>query len=329
MTTTPQLRPMSLGDMFDAAFKLYRQNFLTFVGIVALLQVPMAIVQFLVQYTLGNRALQNWMRFATRAGAIRPGENPFAAFPFGDLVTVFAISLVLAVVQYLIVRNLVTGALANAIGRLYNGQPVSILESYSFGARRFLALIGASLATFFIGALVTGLIFGCMFGSMFALVGGSGNRGGGVVAAILIVLVMIGLFVLLGLAAMYVYTRLMVTTQAIVLEDQGPLAGLGRSWRLIGGSFWRSLGVLVLMGILTYMIAQFPGTIVSFALTLASRNALDNLIVNQIITTLLVQIGEVVALPLQLAIYTLLYFDLRIRKEGYDLELIAQQAASA
>jgi hypothetical protein len=31
-----------------------------------------------------------------------------------------------------------------------------------------------------------------------------------------------------------------------------------------------------------------------------------------------------VVLPLQLAIYTLLYYDLRIRKEGYDLELMAQ-----
>lgn len=327
MITTPQLRPMSIGDMFDAAFRLYRQHFLTFIGIVALLQVPTAILQFLVQITIGNRALQSWMRFATRPPLVRPGENPFAAFPFNDILTVFGVSLAVGVIQFLIVRNLVTGALANAIARLYNGQPVSILDAYGFGARRFLSLLGASLATFLIGVALSGVIFGCAFGSVFALAG-SGNRSTGVLAAVLIVLLMIGLFVLLGLAALYVYTRLMLTTQTIVLEDRGPLAGIGRSWRLIGGSFWRSLGVLVLMGILTYFIAQLPGTIVSFSLTLASRNALDNLIVNQIITTLFVQIGEIIALPLQLAIYTLLYYDLRIRKEGYDLELMAQQAAT-
>jgi hypothetical protein len=120
-----------------------------------------------------------------------------------------------------------------------------------------------------------------------------------------------------------------VTTQTIVLEGQGPLAGLGRSWRLVGGSFWRTLGIMLLMGVLTYMIAAFPATIVSFGLTLSSGGALDNLARNQMITTLLAQIGQIVALPLEFAVYTLLYYDLRVRKEGYDLELIAQQAASA
>ena len=48
-TPQPRLRPMALADMLDTAFRLYRRHFLTFVGIVALLQVPMAIVQFLAQ----------------------------------------------------------------------------------------------------------------------------------------------------------------------------------------------------------------------------------------------------------------------------------------
>jgi hypothetical protein len=318
---------MSLGDMFDAAFKLYRRHFLTFIGIVALLQVPMAIVQFLVQLTLGNRALQNWMRFAERAPTLSPGQNPLDLFPFSDILTVAGISIALSVVQFLFVRNLVTGALANAIARSYNGQPVSILDAYRFGPRRFLALIGASLATFALGAVLFALIFGCSFGSVFALVG-TGNRASGALAAILVILLMFGLFMLFGLGALFVYSRLLVTTQAIVLEDRGPIEGIRRSWRLVGGAFWRALGVMVLMGILTYMIAQFPASIVSFGITLASGGSLDNLVLNQVITTLLYQIGEIVALPLQLAVYTLLYYDLRVRKEGYDLELRVRQAES-
>jgi hypothetical protein len=328
MTTTPPLRPMSLGDMFDAAFKLYRRHFLTFIGIVALLQVPMAIVQFLVQLTLGNRALQNWVRFAERVPVSGPGQNPLDIFPFGDILTVAGIGIALSVVQFLFVRNLVTGALANAIARSYNGQPVSILDAYRFGPRRFLALIGASLATFVVGAALLAVIFGCSFGSIFALAG-SGNRTSGAIAAILVVLLMLGLFVLLGLGALFVYSRLLVTTQAIVLEDRGPIEGIRRSWRLVGGAFWRALGVMVLMGLLTYLIAQFPASIISFGITLASGGALDSLVVNQVITTLLYQIGEILALPLQLAVYTLLYYDLRVRKEGYDLELRVQQAEPA
>jgi hypothetical protein len=315
-----RLRPMSISDMLDAAFRLYRRHFLTFIGIVALLQVPMAILQFLIQYVYGNGALTSWVTFMSRLPASRPGQNPFDSFPLGDILTVVAMSLIVGAIQFLLIRNLIVGALANAISRSYTGQPISILGSYSFGLQRFLSLIGASLATFLIGAMLSAVIFGCSFGSMAALFAGS-NRTSGALAAIAIVLILFGLFVLLGLAALIFYTRLLFSTQAIVLEGEGPLAGLARSWRLVAGSFWRTLGILVLMGILTYIIAAFPATIVSFALTIGSGNALDNLVRNQIITTLLAQLGQIAVLPLQLTIYTLLYYDLRIRKEGYDLEL--------
>ncbi len=317
---------MSIGDMFDAAFRLYRQHFLTFIGIVALLQVPMAIVQLLIQLTIGNRALTSWLRFAQRAPLVRPGQNPLDLLPVGDILTLVAVGVGVGAIQFLLVRNLITGALATAIARSYTGQPISILDSYSFGLRRYLSLIGASLVTFAIGLALSAVIVGCAFGSMAALfAGASGSgRGTGVLAAVLALLLMIGLLTLLGLAAMYFYARLLVTTQAIVLEDRGPLEGIGRSWRLVGGSFWRTLGIMLLMGVLTYIIAAFPASIASFALTIASGNALDSLVRNQIITTLLSEVGQIVALPLQLAIFTLLYYDLRVRKEGYDIELMAQ-----
>ncbi len=38
-------------------------------------------------------------------------------------------------------------------------------------------------------------------------------------------------------------------------------------------------------------------------------------------------IGLIISYPLLFSVYTLLYYDLRIRKEGYDLEVLAQQAA--
>jgi len=105
-----------------------------------------------------------------------------------------------------------------------------------------------------------------------------------------------------------------------LVGKQGSDGGFGL-WGPGGDDFWLDAYVTDFLSRARAQGYTVPDT--------AFRNALDNLIVNQIITTLLVQIGEVVALPLQLAIYTLLYFDLRIRKEGYDLELIAQQAASA
>jgi hypothetical protein len=325
MNATPPLRPMTIGDMFDAAFRLYREHFLTFVGIVALLQVPMAILQFMVQFMLGGPAMNDLLRFSAQPPAPAPGQNPFALFPFGSFLSFYLISLGLGLFQYLIIRNLVTGALANAISRSYHGQSTTILDAYGFGARRYVAMILASLVPVALGVVLFALIVGCSIGVLATLGVRPGERpnDGLIVVA---VLGLLGLVLLVIVASIFVYTRLLVTPQAIVLEDQGALAGIGRSWRLVGGSFWRAVAILLLMGILAYLISALPASILSVSLTLASRGSLDSLMLNQALTTLVAQIGLIIALPLQLAVYTLLYYDLRIRKEGYDIEVMAQQA---
>ena len=124
MEATPRLRPMSVGDMLDAAFRLYRQHFLTFVGIVALLQVPMAIIQFAAQLPY----LQALRTFAARPPRLTPGASPLDIFPFAQLLPYYALIFGLSIFQYLLVYNLMTGALANAISRSYLGKPISILS---------------------------------------------------------------------------------------------------------------------------------------------------------------------------------------------------------
>src|SRR5688500_18351570 len=121
MESTPRLRPMSISDMLDAAFRLYRQHFLTFIGIVALLQVPMAIIQFAAQLPY----LQALQRFTARPPRLAPGASPLDIFPFAQLLPYYALILGLSILHYLLVYNLMTGALANAISRSYLGQPRS------------------------------------------------------------------------------------------------------------------------------------------------------------------------------------------------------------
>lgn len=316
----PRLRPMGLADMLDTAFRLYRRHFLTFVGIVALLQVPMAIVQFLAQLPY-TQALQ---RFATRPLSPGPSGSIFDILPFGQLITYYALLVVLSIVQYLLVYNLMTGALANAISRSYFGQPISIVSAYRFGARRLLALIGASLAPFLLFLLVFGLVGGCAFGLAWAI----GLRPGGEPSPALTFVALfglIGLALLLGLAALLLYVRLLLTTQAIVLEGRGSLDGLRRSWRLVGMSFWRSLGIVLLV----YIFASLISTVVQFpllALAAASGFVFNNLGLSQGLNILATYAVLILILPLQFIIFTLLYYDLRMRKEGYDLELLAEQA---
>jgi len=323
MNPTTRLRPMSIGDMLDAAFRLYRQHFLTFVGIVALLQVPMAMLQFLAQLPY----LQALQRFTDRPPAIVPGQNPLDFFPFAELLPYYALIFGLGILQYLLVYNLMTGALANAISRSYLGQPISILSSYNIGFRRVVALIVASLTPFAISMVFIAIIAGCAIGALSTL----GVRPGeqpNIGLAIAAVIGLFGVIFVMVVAGLFFYVRLLLATQAIILEGQGPFAGLRRSWRLVGQAFWRSLGIFLLVYAFMYIVSlvvQLPLVVMGAFFGML----FDNSVLYQGITSLVTYGVLILVLPLQFIVFTLLYYDLRIRKEGYDLELMAQSQQAA
>lgn len=319
----PRLRPMTLGDMFDAAFRLYRRYFLTFIGVAALLQVPMAIAQMALQFTIGGNFLTEWMRALTTPAL--PGTSPFSTLPFGQLAMYMGLTSALSIGQVLLVQSLINGALANAVSRAYTGQPVSILDAYRIGWRRFFALVGAAMVPLLASTVLFGVLAACIGGSFFFLLRG-GDTNSGALAGVLIVIVFFGALILVGLALAFFYVRLLLTTQTIVLENQGPLAGIARSWRLTNGAFWRALALVVLLFLLAYVISVIPTSMVSFVLQLISAGDLTALMRNQAIVSGIGVLGQLLVLPFQLVIYTMLYYDLRMRKEGYDLELMAQQA---
>jgi len=315
MESMLRLHPMSISDMLDAAFRLYRQHFLTFIGIVALLQVPMAMIQFVAQLPY----MQALQRFTTRPPVLAPGASPLDIFPFAQLLPYYALIFGLSVFQYLLVYNLMTGALANAISRSYLGQPISILSSYNIGFKRFIALIVASLIPFVISLVFVAIIAGCAFGTFYTM-GVRTNEQPNIGLAIAAVIGLVGVIFASAIAGLFFYVRLLLTTQAIVLEGQGPWAGLARSWRLVGQAFWRSLGILLLVYAFIYivsLIVQLPLIVLGAFFGML----LNNSVLYQSITSLVTYGVLILVLPLQFIIFTLLYYDLRIRKEGYDLEL--------
>ena len=315
MESMLRLRPMSISDMLDAAFRLYRQHFLTFIGIVALLQVPMAMLQFVAQLPY----MQALQRFTTRPPVLAPGASPLDIFPFAQLLPYYALIFGLSIFQYLLVYNLMTGALANAISRSYLGQPISILSSYNIGFKRFIALIVASLIPFVISLVLVAIIAGCAFGTFYTM-GVRTNEQPNIGLAIAAVIGLVGVIFVGAIAGLFFYVRLLLTTQAIVLEGQGPWAGLARSWRLVGQAFWRSLGILLLVYAFIYivsLIVQLPLIVLGAFFGMLFNNS----VLYQSIASLVTYGVLILVLPLQFIIFTLLYYDLRIRKEGYDLEL--------
>lgn len=324
MNDTSQLRPMAIRDLLDAAFQLYRRHFVTFFGIAALPMIPLAILQFYVQAYLGGNMFEEMMGLPSSPPI--GGASIFDMLPWRTMIVYYAATFGLAILQVLIVQGLITGALAHAIANSYLGRPLTILEAYGFGLSKYLSLIAVALLLFFGTLLLALLLLGVPSAALIGL-SNTASPSAGVGLALLASVVLIGAIVLLVLALIFFSIKLLLSTQAIVLEGHGPIAAMKRSWHLVSGSFWRTLLIVLLMGVIVYLLSGIPATVVSFALTLANPTAPDQMMRNQAIATLFGQLGQILVMPLQLGLFTLLYYDLRVRKEGFDLEIMAQHYA--
>ena len=127
--------------------------------------------------------------------------------------------------------------------------------------------------------------------------------------------------------------RLAFAAPALLLENLGIVAAMRRSWRLVRGSWWRVLGVLLLTTIIASIangLLQTPFSIIGAVIAAAvapgdasgSTAAITPAVV---ITSVSGNIGTVIAstvtAPFSAAVTALLYIDLRIRREGLDVAL--------
>jgi hypothetical protein len=117
------------------------------------------------------------------------------------------------------------------------------------------------------------------------------------------ILVLIGL-ILVVIPGIYVAVRFTVASQAAVLERQGVTDSLRRSWNLVEGNWWRVFGIVIVVTILVGVLETIAGRVVGAIAGDVLGTGLSTAVVG-----ILIQ-------PIQAIALTLLYYDLRIRKEG-------------
>ncbi len=331
--TVPRLRPLGIGDLFDTIFRLYRNNFLVFIGIAALIQIPMILIQMALEVALGRQSTADLMQIINELPFFNPQTDSVTVLPIANPLLYYGLSFVLALLQIIVVQQLLNGAMANAIARRYLGQPVSVLEAYNFGARRLSALLIVGVLVAILTIVVAVVLGGIYVGGLFLMVSVAATQSGAMaaVAAILALLLMLLLLIVAVIVFAMIALRFLFVTQAVVLEDHGPLGALRRSWQLIRGSFWRVLGIVVLLMILVQIVVWIPMMIMTMVLSFTFGNAADplqNYLLRQSITVLTSYAAQILVLPVYLSAYTLLYYDLRVRREGYDLQLRAAHVAN-
>ena len=115
-----------------------------------------------------------------------------------------------------------------------------------------------------------------------------------------------------------VYVRTVVAVPAIVLERVSGWGGLQRSWRLISGRFWPTFGRMLLLGLITSIISSVIAAVFELPGVALLPNNL--FVFDQVASA----IAAVFVGPITYIGVTLLYYDIRIRKEGFDIEMLAR-----
>lgn len=313
MAQTP-LQPLSVGNVVSAAFRLYRDRLKTYVGVAirATLWSLFAVVLIGVLCAIVIPIFLNVF------------ETQSAAFAISALIL---IPLGLFILFYCGAKSLLNLAL---ISKLAFGMLIDRPES-SKEARK--PLQSKLWRFFFVNFLVTILLFIANLSLSLvqsALLG---------VFQLFLSELMLGIFTLLvAIASMvaysYVSSRLLIPEVPLAVEDNlGVTNAIGRSWDLSKGFAWRILGIFLvafLISLPLYVIAALPFILsalrfVSEASSWASGTPSPTILLN-ILTTfgtslLLLFAMNIFLLPFWQALKAVVYYDLRIRKEGLDLQL--------
>jgi len=113
-----------------------------------------------------------------------------------------------------------------------------------------------------------------------------------------------------------------VATPVLLTEERRGTKALARSFELVQTRFWPTLGVLAI----SYLIETVLNSAVGGSLLLLTiTNIGDNLLLSQILSGTGQTIAAILATPFRAAVIAVLYFDLRVRKEGFDLQLLARR----
>lgn len=282
----PPLSPRSATELVDGAVQLIRPEFGYFLRIATVGAIPslmQAVVTLIVFPTLSTDP----------AAMLR---QQAALLPLTLLTYAFA--------------TMQSGAIVGSALALLRGDPLpTVWDAFRGALRRIVALLGANLLLVGVLVLVSLpllLIAGFVIassGSSLAVLGTSGR--GGAVLAVVVAAVLLLLLLLIGIT---IFARSAIMTALVMAEGLGPIEALRRSQTLSQGNYLRLartyglvlLIVFVVYAVLLMLAAVFP----------AQQQALQTLV-----SVLLIPVVPIIG-----SIMLLTYADLRVRREGADLD---------
>ena len=308
------LTPMSAGDIIDNAVRLYRTHFLVLLRIV----LAPSLVSFAggIVYTLGMR------NFSLERGDARAIATV--------LMIVGGLSLYIA--GKVVFLAFLGGTSRALVSHFAFGTALRAREVFRAVRSRWWQLVGA---TFAVGFLIVGVFMVVYMTFSFALV---------IYLALsafllttlptwmqVVIHSIAGLISLIALllVGLLIYSRIVFVPQALMVEGKGVFSAIARSILLAGRDVRKTGSILLFQVYITWSL------LVLLVLPLGWYGYLNGIDVNpfndaapiwyNIAQQTVTEISEILLAPIAIVAFTLLYLDVRVRKEGFDVELLANR----
>lgn len=308
------LRPLSTGEVLDRTMALYRRYFWLFVGIGAVPALITTLSSTLNLLLVGN--VQNPFLVGAVTGKAAQALPPqqighmmlaqWYVVPFSLL--------------FLVAYGVSKAATVQAVQEISTGCFITVADAYRSVASRWLRWTGIVLRQYW--SLGWPMLLGFVV-IVAATVGTPAISRGNTLFAGLAALFG-SVLVLAGLVFGVInYLRVALSEAAAVVEDLGVSASLRRSRILVAGRKGRIFLAILLVYVL-YMVAgglQLPFVV----LAQMSRGAAHVLLLTG--TLLVGFVATALVLPVASIALTMFYIDERVRREGYDIELLLQRSA--
>lgn len=290
------LRPLTTGQIIDRAMHLYRRRFWTFIGIVAIVQLPLGLFNGLFTYlVLGD--------FAALL------EDPFAtpSSPFlGNPLLAQSSNLVSLVGSFF--AQFANAAIGLVVAQLYLGKSIGIIESYKQVARRWQSIAGLAIliVVVFVAIFLWWIVIPC-----------------------------IGWLTGLGMLMYFSMVVVPLAIPVLILEGHGAWESLTRAWNLARHHFWQTFGLVLALSLFGTALMVGPFSIVAggfgagIGLGVEGGEFSPLIAVFGLAIVILTVVATLFFVPIQYISMTLLYFDLRVRYEAIDLAAEAMPVGEA
>ena len=290
------LRPMSTGELMDRTLGLYKRNFKLFVGIASLGPATHLLFQLL---TVSSASLQSGT--PTRV-------NLFSETGVGfGVVAGFSIMLAGMAIAH--------AATVRAVAAVHLGRTITVVEAYKSLKGRVWRVLGVFVCVFLLAALaafVAVLLIAVAVVALRTLFEGVGRQ-----AATLAAFAALGAALLVGTAAMIVWVRYALAIACCVVEDLGVIKSIKRSSALSKGSRFRIFLIYIVFLILAVLVGAALGALVG-----GVGSFISNVPARLVLIYFAGFLGGLVTGPLATIGLALVYYDERVRKEAFDLQVM-------